>query len=79
MPEAPREPRQSIIQKYGYTWKAYFIALVLLPPAAILIPLKIPHVAMPWRAGAALMVILIHGAILAGGLTLLAELFGGED
>ncbi len=39
----------NFMKKYGYTYKSFFVALIIFPPASLLIPWKIPDISKVTR------------------------------
>lgn len=69
------ERQKALVTKYGFTLKAYWVAFVVMPPAAILIALNLKALALGWRVALCVLVVLAQIALLSGGASLLIALF----
>lgn len=68
------EAASGFIQKHGYSWKAYFIALAAFPPAAMFIALKMPGVSAVTRGIGLVVAIVAPAAVIFGGGALIYNL-----
>ncbi len=69
-----RQKLGAFIEKHGFTFKAYLIALAIFPPAAVYIPFKIPGIMMGLRIGMVALTLGLHALILTGGFAVLTAL-----
>ncbi len=69
------ERQKALVSKYGFTLKAYTVAFFVMPPVAILIALNLKSLALGWRVGLIVLVVLAQIALFSGGASLLIALF----
>lgn len=58
-------------KKHGFTFKAWALAFFIFPPGAVLLPFKIPGLAMPMRFALSGFTLLVHTALTLGGSALI--------
>ena len=64
----------AFVARHGFTFRAWWIALVIFPPGAILIPLKIPHISLALKTAMIGFTVALHASLTLGGSALLVGL-----
>lgn len=64
----------AFVAKHGFTIKSWFLAFLICPPAAVYIPFRIRHVAMPGRIAMVSLTVAVHGLLISGSAAVIGAL-----